>query len=134
MVPLPLVRQSNLHVKHQDFAKKPTAVFVGATQGIGLSSLEQYAATTIAPRIYIVGRNESVGARIIEDLKTKYNKDGRYVFLKGEVSLLKSVDEVCKEVKRREEKLDLLFMSPGALSLRGKVGASLPPTTSTRCI
>lgn len=122
MVVLSLVQESNLRLKSHQSGINSVAVFVGATQGIGLSSLEQYVAHTVAPKIYIVGRNEAVGARIIEDLKTRRNRDGDYIFLHAEVSLLESVDKVCEEVKRREKKLDLLFMSPGAISFRGRDG------------
>lgn len=125
MVALSLVRESNLRLKSHQSGINPVAVFVGATQGIGLRSLELYAAHTVAPKIYILGRNEAVGARIIEDLKTRHNKDGEYIFLNAQVSLLESVDKVCEEVKRRENKLDLLFMSTGALSFRGREGELL---------
>lgn len=125
MVALSLVRESNLGLKSHQSGINPVAVFVGATQGIGLRSLELYAAHTVAPKTYIIGRNEAVGARIIEDLKTRHNKDGEYIFLNAQVSLLESVDKVCEEVKRRENKLDLLFMSTGALSFRGREGELL---------
>ncbi|MCJ1271367.1 hypothetical protein MMC22_011267 [Lobaria immixta] len=116
MVALPLVRESNSRLKS---LSNPVAVFVGATQGIGLSTLQQYAALTRAPKIYIVGRSEPVGARIIDDLKAS-NAEGSYVFLKAQISLLESVDEVCGEIKQREKRLDLLFMSPGYLSFGGR--------------
>lgn len=135
MVILSLVRESNLRLKSHPSGINPVAVFIGATQGIGLSSLEQYAAHTVAPKIYIVGRNEAVGARIIEDLKTRRNRDGEYIFLRAEVSLLESVDKACEEVKRKENKLDLLFMSPGAISFRGRDGELMckPHITYTNC-
>lgn len=130
MVALPLVRESNSHLKT---ISNLVAVFVGATQGIGLSTLQQYATLTTAPRIYIIGRSEPAGLRIIDDLKAR-NPDGNYVFLKGQVSLLESVDEVCREIKRREKRLDLLFMSPGYISFGGRNGeihlvrdSSIPP-------
>lgn len=118
MVALSLVRESNSKLKS---LSNPVAVFVGATQGIGLSTLQQYAALTSAPKIYIVGRSEPVGERIIDDLKER-NAEGTYVFLKGQVSLLESVDEVCGEIKGREKRLDLLFMSAGFLSFGGRDG------------
>lgn len=132
MVALSLVRESNFRLKSHQSGVNPVAVFVGATQGIGLRGLELYAAHTVAPKIYILGRNEAVGARIIEDLKTRHNKDGEYIFSHAEVSLLESVDKACEEVKRRENKLDLLVMSPGALSLRGREGELLG-TLHTNC-
>ena len=119
MVALPLVRESNSQLKK--FLPNPVAVFVGATQGIGLSTLQHYAALTRGPKIYIVGRSEPVGARIVDDLKAR-NPEGKYVFLKAQVSLLESVDEVCREIERVEERLDLLFLSPGYLSFRGRDG------------
>lgn len=119
MVALSLVHESNSHLK--SFSSNPVAVFVGATQGIGLSTLQQYTTLTSAPKIYIVGRSEPVGVRIIDDLKAR-NVEGEYVFLNAQVSLLESVDEVCGEIKRREKRLDLLFMSPGFISFGGRDG------------
>ena len=124
MVALPLVRESNSHLSTFSSLSNPVAVFVGATQGIGLSTLQQYASHTRAPKIYIVGRSEPVGVRIVDDLKAR-NAAGSYVFLQGQVSLLESVDEVCRDVKSREKRLDLLFMSPGFLSFAGRHGEIL---------
>lgn len=130
MVSLPLVRKSNSHLKS---FSSPVAVFVGATQGIGLSTLQQYATLASVPKIYIVGRSEPVGVRIIDDLQAR-NAEGNYVFLKAEVSLLENVDQVCREIKRREKKMDLLFMSPGYISFGGRNGEIrpfvIPPLTS----
>lgn len=124
MVPLALVRESNSQLKKA--LANPVAVFVGATQGIGLSTLQHYATLTRGPKIYIVGRSSEVGARIIHDLKAR-NAEGNYVFLKAQVSLLESVDEVCREIERAEDRLDLLFLSPGYLSFRGRDGKLYHP-------
>lgn len=86
---------------------------------------QQYVVLTNAPKIYIIGRSEPAGVRIIDDLKA-CNAEGNYGFLKAQVSLLENVDEICREIKQREKRLDLLFLSPGYLSLRGRDGKIYP--------
>ena len=45
-------------------------------------------------------------------------------FIKKDLTLLKNVDEVCEEIKAKEKKLNLLFMTQGAMSMRGRDGCS----------
>jgi NADP-dependent 3-hydroxy acid dehydrogenase YdfG len=69
----------------------------------------------------VVGRNESTAQRIIEECKA-LNKDGKVEFLKADVSELKEVDRVCKEIQSREKHINLIFQSQGNLNLRGRDG------------
>ena len=46
--------------------------------------------------------------------------DGTYAFIKKDVSLLQNVDEACEEIKSKESKVNLLFMSSGTMSLKGR--------------
>lgn len=66
--------------------------------------------------MYIVGRNEAALQKIIGGLKED-NEKGNYVPIVSQISLLRNVDVVCEEVKRKEGRLDLLFMAPGYLKV-----------------
>lgn len=66
-------------------------------------------------------RNEEVAQRIISELK-EIQPDGELTFIKKDLSLLKNVDEVCDEIKSKEDKMNLLFMTQGTLSLKGRNG------------
>ncbi len=43
-------------------------------------------------------------------------------FIKKDLTLLKNVDEVCDEIKGKEKRLNLLFMTQGTLSMKGRDG------------
>ena len=90
------------------------AVFAGATSGIGETSLKQFAKNTVKPRIYFLGRSQSSGDRIRGELEA-LNPGGEYFFLSVDVSLLRAVDDVCREIKARERTLNLLFLSTGSM-------------------
>ncbi|CAG8970873.1 hypothetical protein HYALB_00000852 [Hymenoscyphus albidus] len=92
------------------------AVFIGATSGIGLGTLKQFAKQSSSPQIYIAGCSESAAASILKELES-LNPKGTYVFQETEITLLKNVDKVCEEIKSKEEKVDLLFMSPAYITL-----------------
>lgn len=125
MVNLTEVKASNARIR----AILPSglvAVFVGATSGIGETSMKQFAKQTLKPRIYFVGRSQEAGDRITGECKA-LNSEGQYTFIKADVSLLKIVDEVCREVRSKEQAVNLLFLSQGTL----QTGASKLPVTSS---
>jgi short-subunit dehydrogenase len=98
----------------------PVAVFIGATSGIGKSSLLQYAKHTATnnPRIYFVGRSQPAADEILQQLRAiKPDGKAEYVFIKADVSLLRQVDEVCKQIKEKESYINLLLLSQGSLEM-----------------
>lgn len=113
MVSLEAIRASN---RRLDSALPAglVATFVGATSGIGETSMKEFAKHANAPRIYFIGRTTEWADRIKTELKT-LNPKGTYIFLKCDASLLKSVDEVCQEIKSKESSINLLFLSIGSL-------------------
>ncbi|TKA78794.1 hypothetical protein B0A49_01686, partial [Cryomyces minteri] len=116
MVSIDIVRQSN------EGAKELTGlvgVFVGATSGIGESTVKELFKRTVRPRIYIVGRNADRGNRIVSELRS-LNEGGEVIFIQRDVSLLAHVDEVCKEIEQKEKKIHMLFLTAGFMSLRGR--------------
>ena len=98
-----------------------TAIFTGATQGIGLATLKAFATHIPKPRAIIVGRNRQ---RFKDELHklASLNSSGEFIFLEAEVSLIKAIDAVCVEIKQllASESADLLCMSQGYAPLEGR--------------
>ncbi|KAI1287720.1 short-chain dehydrogenase/reductase [Xylaria venustula] len=99
------------------------ALFVGATSGIGLGVLKEYTRLAVSPRIYIVARNPGAAAPIVDELRL-LNPKGSFEIIDKNVSLIKDAEKVAGYVKAKESSLDLLFMSPGFVSLDGRQDTS----------
>jgi short-subunit dehydrogenase len=127
MVNIKEIRASNTDISIQGL----TALFVGATQGIGASTLKQLATHTQSPNVYIVGRSKAKAAPLLAELRS-LNVKGSFTFIEAEVSLVKDVDRVCDEIKSKEQKLDLLWLSPGLLTTSGPSSAHLEFPSSTQ--
>ncbi|KAI5247037.1 NAD(P)-binding protein [Aureobasidium subglaciale] len=117
MVGLDLVRRANSNLRSK--LPRPVALFVGGTSGIGRSTLRQLALNTNAPTAYIVGRSEANAKPLLKELH-QTNPLGSFNFIEADVSLISNVDKACESIKQREKALDLLFMTPGGLSLVGR--------------
>lgn len=92
------------------------AVFVGATNGIGETTLRQFTRFTVGlkPKVFFVGRARDAGDRIAKECR-ELNPDGHFTFIRADVSLLKNVDEVCERIRREVDAINILFMSQGTL-------------------
>ena len=90
------------------------AVFGGAASGIGETTLKQFAKHARQPRVYFVGRSQEAGDRIAAECKT-LNSKGQYIFIKAETSLIRTVDDICRDIKSKEKSVNLLFLSTGTL-------------------
>lgn len=114
MVSLEEIRSSNSNI---GTALPPglVAVFAGATSGIGEISLKHFAKNAVKPRIYFVGRSKDSGSRITAELQ-KLNPEGEYIYISADVSLLRSVDDVCCDIKAKEAAINLLFLSVGTIA------------------
>ncbi|CAD0107670.1 unnamed protein product [Aureobasidium uvarum] len=117
MVGLDLIRKANSSSGSR--LLNPVALFVGGTSGIGRSTLRQLALNTNAPTAYIVGRSEDSAKAVLKELR-QINPLGSFNFIKADVSLISNVDKACESIMQREKALDLLFMTPGGLSLVGR--------------
>jgi len=115
MVSLPVIQASNTLIS-TTFPPRLTALFIGATSGIGLITLKKFAQHTSEPRVYFVGRSQEAADRIVAELKI-INAGGEYTFIKADVSLIRVVDDVCVEIREKEAALNLLFLSAGVLSV-----------------
>ncbi|KAH9221068.1 hypothetical protein DL95DRAFT_432874 [Leptodontidium sp. 2 PMI_412] len=120
MVSIKDVRKSNAAFKSSDQASGLVAIFVGATSGIGMGSLKQFAKNAKAPKIYILGRSKSAATPLLNEIKT-LNPEGTYDLIETEISLIRNVDKACDEIKSKEKKVDLVFVSPGYLAFGGRL-------------
>ncbi|KAF2102276.1 short-chain dehydrogenase/reductase [Rhizodiscina lignyota] len=94
-------------------------VFVGGTSGIGESTAREFTRHTRAPHVYLVGRSREQADRLITEFK-ELNKEAQTHFIQSDVSLLRNVDEVCKEISAKEEKVNLLMLSAGIMTMKGR--------------
>jgi NAD(P)-dependent dehydrogenase (short-subunit alcohol dehydrogenase family) len=117
MVSLSTVRQSNALIS-STLPAGLVALFVGATSGIGEATLKKFAQYTTRPRAYFIGRSQEAADRIVAECRA-LNPGGEYIFRKVDVSLLRVVDEVCEEIKAKEQEngINLLFLSAGVPSM-----------------
>jgi NAD(P)-dependent dehydrogenase (short-subunit alcohol dehydrogenase family) len=120
MVSISAVRAINAEVA--TLTSYITAVFVGSTSGIGRATLLELAKIkTNGLKVYIVGRNPGNQKQLLDELG-KLNPKGEFIFLEGQITLLCDVKRVCDEIKSREQSLDILWLSAGALPFDGRKG------------
>lgn len=94
---------------------------VGGTSGIGEATARAFVRNTLSSRVYLVGRNEAQASKIIQELR-QLNPDGQISFIKCDAAHLKSVDEACKTIQQKEDKVNLLFMTAGVMTTKGRDG------------
>lgn len=116
MVRVETIRQSNEQAKQLD---RLVTVFVGGTGGVGETTAREFFTRTTRPIAYIIGRNEERGNTLCNELHD-INPEGRAHYIQKDISLLRSVDELCAELKEREKKINCLFLTAGYMTLRGR--------------
>ena len=124
MVSLPDVQSSNSRIA-TSLPPGLVAVFVGATNGIGETTLKQFAKHARQPRVYFLGRSQEAGDRIAAECKA-LNAEGEYIFIKADTSLIRTVDDVCQDIKTKEKAVNLLVLSTGTL-VRGTSMSEILP-------
>lgn len=118
MVTLSRILASNASLSTSTLPSSPVAIFTGATSGIGASTVKAFARATgtgtagFKPRVYIVGRNERAAEEVVAYC-THHCPEGEWMFLKADLSLIKGVDQVCRTIKEREKRINILFLSAG---------------------
>ncbi|GAB1204023.1 short-chain dehydrogenase/reductase [Aspergillus pseudonomiae] len=95
------------------------AVFVGATSGIGESTARAFIRNTDASRAYLIGRDETRAMHIIKELH-QIKPESQVTFIKSDVSLLREVDDACSAIQQKEDKVNILFLSPGVGTTNGR--------------
>lgn len=115
MVLFSQVRASNSLISSK-FPTRLVALFVGGTSGIGETTLKKFAKYAHSPRAYLIGRSRNSAARIIAECED-INPHGEFIFVEADVSLIRTVDEVCNEIKEKETVLNIIFMSQGVMRM-----------------
>jgi len=95
------------------------AVFVGGTSGIGESTAREFVRYTIKPRVYLIGRSQEQADRITKECQ-ELNPESQINFIQSDVAQLRNVDKACDEIKAKEDKINLLFLSAGILTMKGR--------------
>ncbi|KEY64551.1 hypothetical protein S7711_03617 [Stachybotrys chartarum IBT 7711] len=135
MVSITTIQSSNATALPASLPNGLVAVFIGATSGIGHSTLKQLvnAAKGKSPRFYIVGRSATASAAFVQELRNN-DASATFEFIERDASLLRDIDHATKFIKEREEKVDLLFTSTGFISFEGRIETTegLDPSMTTR--
>jgi len=113
------VKASNARISTD--AAPHTAVFTGATDGIGKATLTRLVATQLAMRIYVIGRNGEKHQLFLDELR-KSNDQADIVWLEGQISLLAETKRLCDIIKQRQTSIDVLFMSAGFIAPGERIG------------
>jgi NADP-dependent 3-hydroxy acid dehydrogenase YdfG len=119
MIPLSTIQASNASIGSLLLPSNPIAVFTGATSGIGEATLKEFVKQCDhegKPKCYLIGRNSEAASRTIKECQT-LNPSAEIVFLKYDLSLIKEVDSLCKELGEREKAVNVLFISHGSVSI-----------------
>ncbi|KAF2110513.1 hypothetical protein BDV96DRAFT_202893 [Lophiotrema nucula] len=124
-----MVSQEFIRASNAKLPSNLIGVFVGATSGIGEYTLKSFAQNCQSPKAYFVGRSQAAADRITKELRT-LNPNGTYHFIKSDISLVKSVDSVCQQIKEKETYINILVMSQGTMSqgMDTEEGLHLPAT------
>jgi len=110
---------SNALIGPDDVPK--TAVFVGATDGIGKATLQTLVSKGFQMKIYIVGRNKASHQGLLEDL-ARNNPRVTLIFIEGQISLVADAQRIASQIAAQEDRVDLLFLSSGYLPFTGPQG------------
>jgi NAD(P)-dependent dehydrogenase (short-subunit alcohol dehydrogenase family) len=103
-----------------------TAVVIGGTAGIGertvLAIATNFSTSGEKLRLFVVGRNESAATRIVDEAQKISPKAAISFIRAGNLALLKEVaktaDDVVAAIGGKDERLDLLVMTSGYLTLK----------------
>lgn len=90
-----------------------TAIFVGATNGIGRGALRALTKHTDSPTIYIVGRSLSRLDDLIKDLKVLNDTATFHPIFAADLGLIRDAQTAALEIAKTAKRIDLLIMSPG---------------------
>lgn len=97
------------------------AVFVGGTSGIGKCTIRALVAMDTSVKIYLVGRKSSEERMriFIQDLRD-INPKADIIWTMAEISLLAEAKRVCEDIRSKESRVDLLFLSAGYAPFGGR--------------
>jgi NADP-dependent 3-hydroxy acid dehydrogenase YdfG len=114
MVALAKIVASNERIA-STFPEGLVAVFVGGTSGVGENTVKAFAKYAPKSRAYIVGRSQEAANRIIKECN-QLNPEGKFEFIITDVSLLKNIDDVCRQIESKETAINILFQTQGNMA------------------
>ncbi|PYH93973.1 hypothetical protein BO71DRAFT_380326 [Aspergillus ellipticus CBS 707.79] len=129
MVSLPQVLASNQRIA-STLPPGLVAVFVGGTSGVGEYTVKAFARYAVRPRVYIIGRSQESADRIMQECQ-QLNPGATFDFLQADVSLLVTVDEVCRQLSQRVKTINLLFLTQGTMAFSKTTSEGLPLAFAT---
>ncbi|CAK7200907.1 hypothetical protein SEUCBS139899_003607 [Sporothrix eucalyptigena] len=115
------------------------AIFVGGTSGVGEYTVKAFAKYTRNSRAYIIGRSEASAKRILAECRT-IGPSNSFEFFQGDISLLKTVDDICNKIRAKETAINILFETQGSMAFNAitsegiSLAASLGMHSRTRFI
>ena len=101
----------------------PVAVIFGGTSGIGQAMTEKLAELKGRVHIVVVARNKVAADNIIASLPKPIDSEAagsKYEFMACDVTLMKGVHAVCRELSERLPKINFLVLSAGVFALSGR--------------
>ncbi|KIA75334.1 short-chain dehydrogenase [Aspergillus ustus] len=111
------------------------ALFMGATSGIGQSTLQHFAGHAPSSRIYSIARPSSVASHesFLSTLRDA-NSSVTTNLITADVSLISEIDRLVDDLKQTESKIDIVFLSAGFMAFEGRhdTKEGLDPSMSTR--
>ncbi|KAF8426536.1 hypothetical protein EV426DRAFT_591701 [Tirmania nivea] len=120
MVAMEAIFSANRAFKGTPEANGLVALFVGATSGIALHTLKSFATHTNSPTIYFTGRSTTAANSLISET-LKINPTANITFIPTpDLTSLAGHDSLVDEFLKKETKLDVLVMSAGYLTLKGR--------------
>jgi NADP-dependent 3-hydroxy acid dehydrogenase YdfG len=117
-----MVKISTVRERNVLFAKVyhtgAVLIFVGATAGIGYATLERMIQMFQESTFYVLGRS-AANFKSQQSALQRLGPSNKIVFVQAEVSLVSGVDDACKQIARKEKKVDCLYMSAGKVPFEG---------------
>ena len=123
MVSISEIKASNNRITEK--TAPHTAVFTGATDGIGKASLIRLVSTKVPIKVYVIGRNGDRHKGFLDSLRES-NKQANIIWIEGQLSLLADTRRICDEIKSHETSIDSLYMSAGFISSGERTGTYRP--------
>ncbi|GKZ34792.1 hypothetical protein AbraIFM66950_005148 [Aspergillus brasiliensis] len=107
------IRASNARITSETVPH--TAVFTGATDGIGKATLTRLVLTKLPVRVYVIGRNGKKHQAFLDELRQS-NRHAEITWMEGQLSLLADTKRLCDEIRKHEKSLDCLYLGAGFIS------------------
>ncbi|KAF9004319.1 hypothetical protein BDQ17DRAFT_1354932 [Cyathus striatus] len=118
---MPSLSESKTHNASFAIPKSPVAIFVGGTAGIGEGMARAFAQYTNGnAHIIIVGRNQSAAESLISSFPPPHEGEGKYEFIKCDITLMVNIYNTCYEIRKRVAKINYLVLSAGLASFAAR--------------